>query len=171
MSNRYVVLATVVTVVLVTGYQLRQLEAPAGPAGARLPAASPRVEAPPALQMGRPGKSSIASLEVWNLKPTAMPGLPPLKEMFKAFYTLNRSGRFETVLRSDRPTEQWQFQGVLVRDGVFRALFYNPGLKKLRNLGRGELVDDRLCGLDGVVHRREDRGDLALLGEGWNQYA
>ena len=129
----------------VTLYQFSQLEGTNEFNAARAPLLAPVVQPPPSLRVGAPERSAISRLEVWGLKPLAPQGnLPSLKDMFKPFYTLNRNGRFESIQRSDRPAEQWQFQGVLLRGGVMRALFYNPALKKLKNLGHGELVDDRL---------------------------
>jgi hypothetical protein len=147
-NNRYVIIATMLTLVGVTGQQMRELQsAGVSEAAPRAAGAAPSVEAAPSLRPAAPPVSGIGTLEMWNLKPSATTpvNLPLLKDLFKPFYSLSKNGRFQSVGRSDRPTEQWEFQGVIVRDGGYRALFYNAGLKRLKNLGRGDLVDERLA--------------------------
>lgn len=161
MINRNAFIITVLAVVVVTGYNIRQLQEPVSlttrPAGAL-----PVVESAPTIEFRTPQRSAIASLDVWNLKPATMPGqLPALKDLFKPFYTLNNNGRFAAIQRSDRPNEQWEFHGVLARGNTLRALFYNPGLRKLKNLGLGDVVDERLV-IRGIG---TGRVTLAVVGE------
>jgi hypothetical protein len=111
----------------------------------RSPSAMPSLESPPLLQFQKPAKSAIASLDVWNLKPFVPLGqMMSLKDMFKPVYTLTQNGRVFTVQRSDRPNESWVLQGILTRGAHPRALLYNPGLKKMKNAGTGDVVDEQL---------------------------
>lgn len=184
MNRRYSVIATALTALVVTGYQLRQMDAPVTAEGGRQAATAPVVEAPPSLQKGMGGKGGLGSPELWNLRPGGLPlpggKLPPLTDLFKPFYTLGKNGRFQSIQRSDRPNEQWQFQGVLVRDGACRALFYNSGLKRLKNLGRGDLVDEglriRSVGPDSVTvevvgEKKPQTFDLRLFNANKENYA
>ena len=102
----------------------------------------PTMEPEPLLGSAMPAKSDLASVELWNFNPGG--ALPNLKELFKPFYSLSRSGHFDSLQRSDRPQEQWEFQGVLVRGATYRALFYNTAAKRLRNVGSGEKLDEQL---------------------------
>jgi hypothetical protein len=161
MSNRGILIMTLLTVVAVTGYNLRQSEETTDVA-ARPAGSAPAIAEAPSLRTHVPKQSAIANLDVWNMKPVGQPGqLPQLKELFKPFYTLSNTGRFEAVQRSDRPNEQWQFQGVVMRGDAPRALFYNAGLKKLKNLGLNDSVDEKL-----VISRiTTDSVTLKVLGE------
>jgi hypothetical protein len=144
MIDRKSLVITLLVATIATAYNVRQFRSLSVTSEVSSPGSRPAVEAAPALQVQPPQKSSIATAELWNLKATTPLQLPPLKELFKPYYTLNKNGRFETVQRSDRPNERWEFQGVIDRGTTKRALFYNPGLKKLRNLGKGDIVDERL---------------------------
>jgi hypothetical protein len=162
-NNSRVIIATLLTVVGVTGWQLRELQnAGISEAAPRAAAAAPSVEPAPSLRPAAPPESGIGSVEMWNLRPSATPlNLPLLKDLFKPFYALSKNGRFESITRSDRPKEQWQFQGVLVRDGSYRALLYNSELKRLKSLAAGDLVDERLA----VRRVGADNVTLEVVGE------
>jgi len=134
------ILASLVTVLYHLNSQ-NSLTAKTGPA----PSATPSLESPPTLQFQKPGKSAISNLEVWNLKPFVPLGqMLSLKDMFKPVYTLVQKGRIYTLQRSDRPNESWELQGIIKRGTKPRALLYNSGLKKMKNVGVGEVVDDQL---------------------------
>ena len=161
MNNRGVILLTVATVLAVSAYNLRQPREPSSPS-VRKASKLPMVDEAPSMRLVLPQHSGIASPEVWDIKPL-MPlnPLPSLKEMFKPFYSLSNNGRFQSIQRSDRPNEQWQFQGVVARGDTLRALFYNEALRKLKNLGVGEAIDDQL-----VIQRiAADRVTLGVRGE------
>jgi hypothetical protein len=107
--------------------------------------ATPVLAPPPALQLQKPSKGAIANLEVWNLKPFVPLGqMLSLKDMFKPVYTLVKNGRVQVVQRSDRSNEGWELKGILTRGTQPRVLFYNSGLKKMKNVGVGEVVDELL---------------------------
>lgn len=109
------------------------------------PSTTPSLESPPLLQLQQPVKGAIANLEVWNLKPFVPLGqMLSLKDMFKPVYTLVKKGRAYTLQRSDRPNESWELQGVAMRGTQRRVLLYNSGLKKMKNAGVGDLVDEQL---------------------------
>jgi hypothetical protein len=111
----------------------------------RTASATPTLEPPPSLQFQKPAKSAIAKLEVWNLKPFVPLGqMLSLKDMFKPVYTLVKNGRVQTLQRSDRPNESWELQGIVMRGAQPRALLYNAGSKKMKNVGVGERVDEQL---------------------------
>lgn len=138
--SRGTVIITILSVVAATGYNLKQMEH--GVSSTKQQGKPPVVESAPSVRLARPGSSSIANPDLWNVKPDAK--LPNLKEMFKPFYSVSKTGRFEALQRSDRPAERWEFQGVVIRGVTPRALFYNTGLKRIKNVGRGEMVDEQL---------------------------
>lgn len=135
-------------VVLAAGYNLyqhapqqddvavRQRKQPELPAIGSIPSIAPQQV------MGK----QIEKSELWNLQTVGGGPLPPLKELFKALYTINKSGRFEALVRSDRPADRWEFQGVVTTPLGLQAVFYNPAIagKKYRLLSTGQKIDDRL---------------------------
>lgn len=107
--------------------------------------ASPSLESPPQLQFRKAAGGAIGKLEVWNLKPYLPLGqMPSLKDMFKPVYTLVTNGRQQTLQRSDRPNEGWGLQGIVLQGGRPRALLYNAGMRKMKNAGVGDKVDEQL---------------------------
>jgi len=107
----------------------------------------PVVELAPALTRETPSINGISKPELWNLPPNpALSALPPLSELFKPLYIVNRSGRFEALTRSDRPNDTWELQGIFIKSGTFVAVFYNPAqpVKRLKLLEVGGRLDERL---------------------------
>ena len=142
--NRTTVLLIIMTVVLTSIYNMNHLGVEPERV-VRAPYPPPLLESPPAFKIPKPTNGTIAGLDVWNLKPYLPQGqLPTLKEMFKTFYTLNKNGRFESIIRSDKPNEKWELKGIVIRGDTPRALFYNESIKKMRTLGKGDLLDDKL---------------------------
>lgn len=143
MKRAIVILTIVVSVVTVLFHLNRQNTQPAK--DPRAPSAVQSLEAPPLLQLQRPAKSAIANLDVWNLKPFVPLGqMLSLKDMFKPVYILTKTGRAQVLQRSDRPREGWELQGIVMRGKQPRALLYNSGLKKMKNVGVGDVVDEQL---------------------------
>jgi hypothetical protein len=115
------------------------------PKGSSVLTTVPALAASPALQQQKTGKGIIANPDVWNLKPYVPLGkMLSLKDMFKPVYTLVTNGRSHRVQHSDRPSEGWELQGIVMRGTRNRALFYNSGVKKMKNAGVGDLIDEQL---------------------------
>ncbi|MFA7403355.1 MAG: hypothetical protein WC007_05140 [Pelobacteraceae bacterium] len=109
------------------------------------PSTTPSLESSPLLQFQKPPKGAIGSLEVWDLKPFVPLGqMLSLKDMFKPVYTLVKNGRVYTLQRSDRPNEAWELQGIVKRGSQPRVLLYNSGLRKMKNAGVGDVIDEQL---------------------------
>jgi len=166
MSKNGVIL-TIFTAAITCVYNVSNLQVPgSGPVVKSSGGAPPLIEPSPGINRVKPGNGAIASLAVWNLKPFEGKGpgqIPSLKDMFKPYYLINRTGRFESIYRSDRQNDKWEFQGVLLTGGSLRALFYNPAQtgKKLRILAPGDAVDARLV----VREIGKNKVVLRLMGE------
>jgi hypothetical protein len=142
--KRPVVILTILVSVLTVLYHLNS-QNPKITKDRKAPSATPTLESSPQLQFQKPSKSAIATLEIWDLKPFVPLGqMLSLKDMFKPVYALVKNGRVYTLQRSDRPSEYWELQGIVKRGTQPRALFYNSGLKKMKNVGVGDVVDDQL---------------------------
>jgi hypothetical protein len=147
----------------------------------RSPSATPALELPARLQFRKPANSAIGHLDVWNLKQFVPLGqMMSLQEMFKPAYTLTQNGRVFTVQRSDRPNESWVLQGIVMRGTHPRALLYNPGLKKMKNAGIGDVVDEQLIvknigsgsvTLEAKDKKKPQRFELHLLNSQKDTYA
>jgi hypothetical protein len=142
--KRTVVILTILTSILTLLYQLNSQNA-LGDKSRHAPSAMPLLGVPPSLKFEKPAKSAIANPDVWNLKPVIPLGqMLSLKDMFKPVYTLVKNGRAQKLQRSDRPNESWELQGVMMRGTQPRALLYNQGVKKMKNVGVGDVVDEQL---------------------------
>lgn len=143
MKRAVVILTTMVSVVTVL-FHLNSQNA-LTTKDRRAPSVATPLEAPPPLQLQKPAKGAIANLDVWNLKPFVPLGkMLSLKDMFKPVYTLVNSGRVQKLQRSDRRNESWELQGIVMRGKQPRVLLYNSGLKKMKNVGVGDLIDEQL---------------------------
>ncbi|GAM08223.1 hypothetical protein OR1_00494 [Geobacter sp. OR-1] len=179
MSRRSVVIVTILSALGSAIYNLQQMST--STPGINVAASPPALEVATRLRVAPASKGVLASPDLWNLKPSgAMGALPSLKEMFKPFYTMNSNGRFESLRRSDRPNERWEFQGVLTRGESRRAIFYNTGLKKLKILGQGDQVDEELyvraitpasVRLEARTEKKPITFDLRILYANRDQYA
>ncbi|MEI6206358.1 MAG: hypothetical protein WCP20_06225 [Desulfuromonadales bacterium] len=175
--KRPVVILTIAASVLTVLYHMNNRKALTLNDG-RVLSATPSMESPPPLQFRKPSNSAIATLDVWNLKPVVP--LPGLKDMFKPVYVLAQIGRVYAVQRSDRPNERWELLGIAMRGSQWRALLYNSGLKKMKNAGVGELVDEQLkvhaigsgsVTLEAKDDKKPQRFELHLLHSQKDNYA
>lgn len=142
--KRTVVILTIVTSVLTVLYHLNSQNSLTAK-DRQAPSTTPALETSPLLQFQKPSNSAIANLEIWDLKPFVPLGqMLSLKDMFKPVYTLVKNGRVEKLQRSDRPNESWELQGIVMRGTQPRALLYNSGLRKMKNAGVGDVVDEQL---------------------------
>lgn len=144
--KRSVVILTILTSIMTMTYQINSQNTQTVK-DRRAPSATPALEASPLLLLHTPSKSAIANLDVWNLKPSPLVPLGQmlsLKDMFKPVYVLTQNGRVLSLQRSDRPNEGWELQGIVMRGTQPRALLYNSGIKKMKNAGVGDVVDEQL---------------------------
>lgn len=142
--KRAVIFLTIIASVAALLYHLNSHDSVSSREG-RATSATPSLESPPQLQFRKSAGGAIAKLDVWNLKPYSPLGqMPSLKDMFKPVYTLVTNGRQQTLQRSDRPNEGWGLQGIIMHGTKPRALLYNSGAKKIKNVGVGDLVDEQL---------------------------
>ena len=142
--KRSVVVLTILASLMTLLYHLNNKNAQGKKASSAL-SAPESPEAPLLIQVHKPSKSGIGNLDVWNMKPVMPFGqMMSLKDMFKPVYTLVKNGRSETLQRSDRSTESWELQGILMRNNKPRALLYNAVQKNMKTAGVGDLISEQL---------------------------
>jgi hypothetical protein len=142
--TRPVVILTIIVAVMTILYHLNSIDLSTAK-NIPAPSAVPALVTSPLLQFHMPAKSAIAKLEVWDLKPFVPLGkMLSLKEMFKPVYALVKNGRTQYLQRSDRPNELWELQGILMDAKQPRALLYNYGLRRMKKVATGDVVDEQL---------------------------
>jgi hypothetical protein len=142
--KRSVVILTIIASGMTMLYHLYNLK-PLTATNSRAQSEALLPDSSPLLKFQKPSKSAVANMDVWNLKPPAIPlgQMLSLKDMFKPVYTLILKDRVHTLQRSDRPNQGWEFQGILGGKRP-KALLYNTGTNKLKTAGIGDVIDEQL---------------------------